>query len=132
MANNHREELIPVVLFKGTVLREYVTIQDGNRNIVFTTKFKEATVFEQWQADLKAINFPSTRLKKLPLTDNEKQVEVDIDKVKVVRQVRARARVSQISIETGIPAARLYKILKETTLPNQYDYELLKKFNDQP
>ena len=62
-------ELLPTVLFKGTISREYVVIKEGERDIFFTKKLSEATVFKQQDADLKAINFPSHRLQKILLND---------------------------------------------------------------
>jgi hypothetical protein len=69
VAKNYREELRPVVLFKGTTKREYVVVKKGERNISFTFKFSEATIFKQYQADVKAVNFPSHHLKKIELNE---------------------------------------------------------------
>ena len=62
-------ELIPTVLFKGTTNREYVVIKEDERDIFFTKKLAEATIFKQQDADLKAINFPSHQLQKILLND---------------------------------------------------------------
>lgn len=69
MAKNYRDEIIPVVLFKGRTAREYVVIKKAERDISFTRKFSEATVLKQWEADLKAINFPSHRLQKILINE---------------------------------------------------------------
>lgn len=69
MAKNYLYELIPVVLFKGTTKREYVVTNESERDISFTNKFSEATVFRQWHADMKILNWASYKLKKIPLNE---------------------------------------------------------------
>jgi len=69
MKTSNQNYLWPTILFRGDNCREYVVIKEGERDISFTKKVSEATVFTHQDADLKAINFPSQRLQKIFLND---------------------------------------------------------------